>query len=541
MADEPFNRLYYGDCLTIMSDLPAGSVDLIYLDPPFNSNRQYNAIYRDETGRPLPEQVEAFSDTWELDEVRLRSLRELPIMMRRAELDDATVEMWQAWSAALRRTRPRLLAYLSYMLERLLVMRQLLKPTGSIFLHCDPTASHYLKILMDSVFGHNQFRNEIIWRRTNAKGLTTVNLASNHDVILRYSKTGTSTWHPQYADHDPDYVEKFYKYKEDGTGRRYQLGDLTNPNKDRPNLTYEFLGITRVWRWTQERMQQAFDDGLVVQTRPGTVPRLKRYLDEQEGNQVDDLWTDIGPVQSQSDEDMGYDTQKPLDLLERIIAAASDPGDVVLDPFCGCATTIEAAERLGRRWIGIDIAIHAVKRVAKVRLGDRCRLVDGVNYRIEGVPQSIEGARDLVSRDAYQFQKWAVEQVDGFVTSNRTADGGIDGRLYFAVPGEEELQSMVIEVKGGAVASIRDLRSLRGVLDVDSAQMAGFIVMGPVGQRQMRNFREFMAEAGDYEVLGIPYPRMQLLTVQDILDGKHFHTPGVSARGSAQRNLPLGT
>ena len=235
---------------------------------------------------------------------------------------------------------------------------------------------------------------------------------------------------------------------------------------------------------------------------------------------------------------MGYATQKPLALLERIIVASSNPGDVVLDPFCGCATTMEAAHNLGRKWIGIDIAIHAVKRVARVRLTERLGLVEGQDFTVEGVPRTVEGAQDLWERDKYHFQKWAVEQADGFVTTKRSADGGIDGRVYFAVPHAQDLQSMVVEVKGGANPSIRDLRALKGVLDYDTALMAGLIVMQPLGTTKARNFARFMADAGTLEILGIEYPKMQLLTVGEILDGKRFRTPTVAGRHEPQPRMP---
>ena len=216
---------------------------------------------------------------------------------------------------------------------------------------------------------------------------------------------------------------------------------------------------------------------------------------------------------------------------------------MVFDPFCGCATTLEAAHKLNRQWIGIDIAIHAVKRIAKVRLEERLGLVEGQDFTIDGVPRTVEGARDLWERDTYHFQKWAVEEVDGFVTSRRTADGGIDGRLYFEMPAMErkfadDLQSMIIEVKGGVNVNIGVVRDLRGALERDEARMAGLIVMGDLGDRKTKNFRREMAAAGDLNVRGVPYPRMQLLTVADILKGTRFHTPGVFGRHTLEPKLP---
>ena len=333
--------LWTGDNLDIMRGLNSESVDLIYLDPPFNSNRDYSAPIGSEAAGA------AFKDTWTLNDVDLAwhglIAEEHPGLY--SIIDAAGVAHGRGMKS-----------YLIMMAVRLLEMRRILKPTGSVYLHCDPTASHYLKLTMDSVFGAGNFRSEITWKRTNAKGLAFKGYPNNADLLLYFSKGDQFTWNRPFQPHDQSYVEKFYKFVEPETGRRYTLGDLTNPNHDRPNLTYEFLGINRVWRWTEERMQEAYDQGLVVQQRPGSVPRLKRYLDEMPGNPVDTIWDDIKPVQAGSSEQVGYPTQKPLALLERIISASSNEGDVVLDPFCGCATALIAAEKLERQWIGIDLS-----------------------------------------------------------------------------------------------------------------------------------------------------------------------------------------
>ena len=536
------NKLYYGDCLTVMDEyLRAGSVDLIYLDPPFNSNRAYNAIYKDETGRPLPDQIEAFCDLWALDSERERAIQYMPVMMRDAGIDDAAAQLWKLWLHALRHTQPRLLAYLSYMVERLLRMRPILKPTGSIYLHCDPTASHYIKVMMDAIFGHENFRNEIVWKRTTTHS-DSKTWSRVSDTILFYSKGKRITWNTPHAPHSDEYVASKYK-NDDGDGRLYTLDNMTSPNP-RPNMMYEWKGFStpvKGWRYSKETMARldqkgriwypAFKDGTLDTSRR---PRLKRYLDEMKGGVMGNVWSDIPPINSQARERLGYATQKPLALLERIIQASSNEGDTVLDPFCGCATTLEAAHRLKRKWIGIDVAIHAVKRVAAIRLQDRLGLVEGKDYAIEGVPHTLEGARDLWQRDPYHFQKWAVEEIEGFVTTRRTGDGGVDGRLYFALPNVKDLQSMAIEVKGGHDVSIRDLRALRGVLENDDALLAGLIIMDKMGDRKTQNFQRFMAEAGDMDVLGMKYPRMQMLTVPEILDGKRFHAPGAVARGTRQ-------
>ena len=530
------NKLYYGDCLSIMQDMPLASVDLIYLDPPFNSNRQYNAIYQDETGRPLPDQIEAFCDMWELDPERERAIRTMPVLMRENGIDDATAELWRLWMQALRGTQPRLLAYLSYMAERLIIMHRILKPTGSLYFHCDPTVSHYVKPLLDAIFGHANFQSEITWKRTSSHN-DSKRFGQVKDTILYYSKTQRRTWNPLTVPHDEGYVSRFYRYK-DSLGR-YRMDHIIRSASmgERPNLTYEYQGFVPEWGWrmTKDKLEALDAKGLLVWSKQKR-PYLKRYLSD--GQRPTNLWTDIGNIGGQSKERMGYATQKPLALMERIISASSNPGDVVLDPFCGCATTMEAAHKLDRQWIGIDIAIHAVKRVARVRLTERLGLIEGQDFTVEGVPHTLEGAQDLWTRDKYHFQKWAVEQVEGFVTIKRSADGGIDGRVYFAVPQELDLQSMVIEVKGGANVNIRDLRALKGVLDYDTALMAGLITMEPLGTTKARNFTRFTADAGSMEILGIEYPRMQMLTVAEILDGKRFKTPTVQGRHELEPRFP---
>ena len=273
-----------------------------------------------------------------------------------------------------------MMAYLSMMAVRLLEMHRVLKPDGTLYLHCDPTASHYLKALLDAIFGPGNFGNELIWKRINAKGLASTRFAKNHDIILRYTKSGSWTWNPVYTSHDPDYIEAFYKYADADTGRRYRLADLTNPNKNRPNLTYEFLGVVRVWRWTKQRMDEALEKGLIVQRRPGSVRALKRYLDEQEGTPVGDVGADIPPVPPA--ERLGYPTQKPMALLERIVSASSNEGDLVLDPFCGCGTTVHVAQKLNRRWLGIDVTHLAIDLIEN-RLR---KAFPGIQFKVHGFP-----------------------------------------------------------------------------------------------------------------------------------------------------------
>ncbi len=340
MADlnVPNRTLFHGDNLPFLRALNSESVHLIATDPPFNKGRDFHAT---------PDSLASgakFQDRWSWkDDVE-------------GEWVDQITDDWPKVMNVINGSRESygddMGAFLCFMAVRLIEMRRVLRKDGSIYLHCDPTASHYLKQLMDAVFGNANFRNEIVWKRSHPKGLAFTRFASNHDVILVYGANRDTIWNPMYVDNPRAHDQ--YNLMEEGTGRRYQLTSLLNPNPDRPNLTYEFKGVTRVWRWTRERMEQADRDGLIVVPREGHgVPRLKRYLDEQEGIPVGDTWDDI-PIAA-GKERLGYPTQKPLALYERIISASSNEGDIVLDPFCGCATTPVAAERLGRQWIGMDI------------------------------------------------------------------------------------------------------------------------------------------------------------------------------------------
>ncbi len=494
------NKLYYGDCLEIMAAMPPDSIDLIYLDPPFNSNRSYNTIYKDSTGQALPEQAEAFCDVWELTEERERAIADLPVLMRQHGMDDSTARLWELWIPALRHTQPRLLAYLSYMTERLLVMRSLLKATGSLYLHCDPTASHYIKMIMDVMFGHQNFQNEIVWHYSGWNAKLKSRFNARHDVIFYYSKTEKPAFDSYMIpwESEEEYIKtRKQKVHTDDDGRRYVLSDA------------------------------------------GGGRRVQRYLNEamQYGKPVDDVW-DVDKINNSSKERLGYPTQKPIALLKRIIQASSNEGDIVLDPFCGCATTIAAAHELNRRWIGIDIAYHAITKVVRSRLHDQYGLSENIAYEIDGIPKTREAAIDLWNRDPYQFQRWAVEMVDGFVTTKRGHDGGVDGRIYFATDNKQH-GSMILEVKGGEKVNPSVVRELRGTMEKDGCEMAGLIVRGPLGKTQARNFQREMGAAGFITIQGKALPRMQLLTVDEIVKNGKFNTPFAEGKGVRQKKMPF--
>lgn len=515
------NTLYYGDNLDVLRRHVADeSVDLVYLDPPFKSDKNYNVLFQEQDGSRSAAQIRAFKDTWQWDQSAAAAYEEVV-----EEGGQVSLAM-QAFRTLL--SESDMLAYLSMMAPRLKEMRRVLKPTGSIYLHCDPTASHYLKILMDGVFGPVNFRNEVVWLRTLSKSLMTKRLPNNHDVLLVYQMSQDSIWNndkmflPYDRDNlDPKTASKYCH--RDPDGRLYRLDNLINPNPDRPNLTYEFLGITKVWRWTKERMQKAYEEGIVVQTRAGAVPQLKRYLDEQRGKPFGDVWTNIPPINSQAAERLGYPTQKPEALLERIIVASSNEGDMVLDPFCGCGTAVAVAQRLNRRWIGIDItclAISLMKHRLHAAFGEAIKDI----YQVTGEPVSVTDAAALAAENPYQFQWWALGLVNARpVEQKKGADRGIDGRIFFHDEAKSgKTKQIIISVKAGKTGPAH-LRDLRGVVDREKAAIGLLITM----EAPTASMRKEAASAGFYECVAwnTKHPKIQILTVGELLDGKTLDAP----------------
>lgn len=511
------NHLYYGDNLTIMKAIPDGSVDLIYLDPPFNSQRNYNLIYTRLTGQPVPEQEEAFCDAWELDAEKIQMIRRLQVEMRRYDIPDDVGHFWSTWLNALRTTQPRLLAYLVYMTYRLLEMRRILKSTGSIYLHCDPTASHYIKVIMDGVFGHANFRNEITWQRTGAHN-DSKRYGAISDRLLFYTKSNRWTWNPQYTPYSDEYVKERYKY-DDGDGRLHWRNTMTAAGGGPPR---SFRGEEKApppgthWRFSQAEIDRMESEGRIYYS-PSGMPYVKSYLDERKGRPLQDVWTDI--VMSKSGrERLGYPTQKPIELLERIIQSSSNPGDVVFDPFAGCGTAVYAAHLTDRKWIGCDIAILSVQIVRDV-LAARYGLFEGQHYTVSGVPRSVEAAHELFLQDPRQFQHWSVELSGGFASTKHSGDRGIDGHIYYET--KDGLRNMVLSVKGGKLTPAF-VRELRGVLEREpNTTMAGLICL----QNPTPGMKAEAASADVYEHEGQIYDRIQIRTVDDLLAGRVFDTP----------------
>jgi site-specific DNA-methyltransferase (adenine-specific) len=528
----PENTLYYGDNLEVMRKyLPDASVDLVYLDPPFNSNRDYNLLFREQSGEPAQGQIKAFTDTWQWSERAYDTFCQTCAV-------PALVALVQGFVRTLGRND--LTAYLVMMAPRLVELHRVLKPTGSLYLHCDPTASHYLKVMLDVIFGARNFRNEIVWKRTSAHS-DSKKWARVHDIILYYAKTNRPVWNPVHTEHNPEYVEQFYRY-EDERGR-YRLDHiiLTPSTGPRPNLIYEYKGYTPQWGWrvVREKLEALDAEGRIVWSSSGR-PYLKRYLHEQKGNLITDIIDDIPPIGAHARERLGYPTQKPLALLERIIQASSNEGDTVLDPFCGCGTAIVAAQKLNRRWIGIDIT-HLAIALIKYRLSDMFNLQENTDYRVIGEPTTVAEARALAQQDRDEFQKWAIGLIPRArpYQDKKGKDTGIDGVLYFKDDLKDPKRAL-IQVKSGRV-SVKDVRDFLWVLEREGATLGLFVSLEPPTREMVREAEQ----AGFYTTpLGnLRIPRLQVRTVGELLEGKGFAIPSAALLmgvSQAERVAPSG-
>lgn len=532
------NRLYFGDNLHVLREHVADeSVDLVYLDPPFNSKRDYNLLFKTPKGHESDAQITAFEDSWHWGE---QAEREYAEILRQPNTDVA--ELMPALRAFLGEND--MMAYLVMMANRLLELHRVLKPTGSLYLHCDPTASHYLKIVLDGVFGKEFFENEIIWKRYGSHN-DSKTYGAVHDTILFYTKSSTFVFNKQYSAHADEYIEERFRFA-DPDGRRWAEQNLSSPNP-RPNLTYAFTaknGITyqpppNGWKYTPERMQQLDDENrLHYPNKTSGRLRLKSYLDELPGVPVQDIWIDLVAIGGSSPERLGYPTQKPLALLERIINASSNEGDVVLDPFCGCGTAVHAAQKLGRRWIGIDITHLAVSLIEK-RLKDAfpylnrvkpdkpARVAPGVGedapeymqqFEVIGTPEDLGGARDLAARDKYQFQWWACSLVNAqpYQGKKKGADGGIDGLIFFQ-DDKNAAKKIVVSVKGGDNVNVAMVRDLAHVVAREKAEIGLFVTLAEPSKPMVTE----AVKEGFYvsPQTGAQFPKIQILTIAGLLDG----------------------
>ncbi|GCE04245.1 DNA methyltransferase [Dictyobacter aurantiacus] len=509
------NTLFYGDNLDILRQYIAdNSVDLVYLDPPFNSNRNYNVLFRDESGKDSEAQITAFEDTWHWNAITEQIYNDL-----RMQAPDHISKMIEALCGFIGRSQ--MMAYLVMMATRLIELHRVLKPTGSIYLHCDPTSSHYLKIMLDTIFGPERFLNEITWKRTTAHN-DPKRYGRIQDRLLFYSKSSTKVFNHVPGLYSEEQLSR-YKYKDEHGPFRAE--NLTAPHFS-PTRTIEWRGThpgaNRQWRFSTDELERLYSDGRILLQKDGRPRKdgYKIYLDEAGGPALQDIWLDIG-ISPTAGERLGYPTQKPLALLERIISVSSNPGDVVLDPFCGCGTAVAAAQKLNRKWIGIDIT-HLSIALQKYRLED---MFPGIQFKVRGEPSDLGSARQLAQEDRYQFQWWALSLIrakplggqEGSKEGKKGKDRGIDGVIAFIDDATGKAKRVLVQVKSGHVKS-GDIRDLRGTVQREQAAIGVFITLEPPS----RDMTTESVSAGFYHSVGWgqDYPRIQILPIDDLLHGR---------------------
>jgi site-specific DNA-methyltransferase (adenine-specific) len=511
------NKLFYGDNLEVLRSFPDACVDLIYLDPPFNSNAGYNVLFKSASGAGADASIEAFDDTWTWGESSKNALLDIA-----AGTNRPLQVMMEAMRTGIGENP--LMAYLAMMAVRLVELHRVLKDRGSLYLHCDPTASHYLKLVLDAVFGAENFQNEITWKRTTTHS-DSKTWSRVSDTILFYTKSKTIIWNTPREPHSEEYKSTKYRYDDDDGRGLYRLDNMTSPNP-RPKMMYEWLGFpypAMGWRYQRETMQRLHDEGRIkYPTRAdGSYdttkrPQLKRYLNEMAGGVMGTVWTDISPINSQAQERLGYPTQKPRALLERIIAASSNEGDVVLDPFCGCGTAVDAAQKLGRKWIGIDVTHLAIGMIEnRMREG-----YPGIEFETIGVPRDLASAERLAVDDPHQFQQWVCWQVGGFPRDKKGGDKGVDGWFnYLAESGK--IETGVISVKAGDNVNPSMVRDLGDVMRSGKHRFSLFVMKG----MPTKGMREAAEDHPMIETEFGRFPAMQFVTLAELFAGMRPKLP----------------
>ena len=541
LTSESPNQLFFGDNLNILREHVADeSVDLIYLDPPFNSNATYNVLFQEKSGEQSAAQITAFEDTWHWNDDSEAAYLDVV-----GSGPDKVSKLLAAMLEFLGRND--MMAYLTMMSQRMIELHRVLKSTGSIYLHCDPTASHYLKLLMDSVFGLRNFCNEITWQRTESHN-SAVRYGNIADILLYYAKSEKVTWNGGYH----SYLGGVQKFSDkqmkrfshvDEEGRIYRLDDLTAPRPNSNSGKFEWRGTmpgpTRGWGYKLEQLESWWEEGRIHTKKDGT-PRmdgLKVYLDSTEGQPLQNIWVDIPRIANTSSERLNYPTQKPEALLERIIKASSNEEDVVLDPFCGCGTAVAVAERLNRRWIGIDIthlAISLMKSRLRDSFGQELR-----PYQVIGAPQDVASAQALATESEhdgrYQFEWWALGLVDARPAQDRKkgADSGVDGYINFFDDNSGKPRRIIVQVKSGQVRR-GDIATLKGDVEREKAEIGLFVTLSP----PTRPMEQDAVAAGFYEPEHFPgqkFPRVQILTIEELLNGKTAQYPRYAPQATFQQ------
>ncbi len=512
------NQLFYGDNLEVLRrHIKDESVDLCYIDTPFNSKRNYNQIYNN-LGKEDQAQAQAFVDTWTWDDHANQGLAEIQENYL-GHFTTQSIDLISGLTKVL--GQGSLLAYLVSMTLRIAEIHRVLKPTGSFYLHCDPTASHYLKIVLDAIFCSQggDFRNEIIWKRTSGHS-DAGKYGSVHDVILFYMKSLKGTWNQPYQKYDQEYINKYYRYQ-DTNGRKWMSGDLSASGLSGGGYEYEWNGIVRVWRCPKETMERLEAENRIYYTKNG-IARIKRYLDESEGIPAQDTWINLEALRSWHKELLGYPTQKPEALLERIIKASSNEGDIILDAYCGCGTTIAVAERLNRPWIGIDITYQSISLILK-RLEDSFgkNVLDKI--QLNGIPKDMESAIALANkkddRTRKEFEKWAVLTYSNnraVINTKKGADQGIDGVAYFQ-GNKDDREKIIFQVKSGKVKS-GDIRDLQGTMTLQQAEIGIFITLNSPTKAMIKTAKA----AGIYQskYMNQSVDKIQIITIQEIIEEK---------------------
>lgn len=502
------NTLFYGDNLEILRNhIEDESVDLIYLDPPFNSNATYNLLFKAPDGHQSEAQIEAFEDTWHWNKTAEQAFDEV---VNSGNSDAA--QMLIAMRSFLKEND--MMAYLTMMAVRLLELYRVLRSGGSLYLHCDPTASHYLKIVVDAVFGPKSLINEIIWKRYGAHndvGQGSKHYGRVHDTILFYSKTNERIWNQQFMPLDEEYIRQTYNKIDPKSGKRFTTTPLTGPGgAEKGNPVFEWNGHTRAWRYSKETMQKLHDEEKLYYSKTGYV-RQKFFLEDSRGVPVQSVWVDIPSLSGAHAERLGYPTQKPLALLERILSASSKEGDLVLDPFCGCGTTLHAASKLNRRWIGIDIT-HLAIGLIKRRLTEA---FPPMPFDIIGVPKDLGGAQALAEQDKYEFQKWALSMVQAqpYKGGKKGGDGGVDGYIYFK-PDLKKTEKAIVSVKGGASLTPAMVKDLIVTVDQEGAKIGIFLTLTPPTKGMVTQ----ASSAGFYKTEYGQFPKIQIVTIEKLFD-----------------------
>ncbi len=516
------NTLYAGDCLDRMGEWADACVDLIYLDPPFNSKANYNILFGKGKGKDKKDdlaQMTAFEDTWQWDvdaEERVNKISKA--------IDHPAHYAIKGFDTLFRNSGNGMLAYLSYMAERLAEMQRLLKPTGSIYLHCDPTASHYLKTVMDEIFGTKNFRNEIVWKKTNSPKAQSKVFGAQHDIVFLYSKTDDFCFRKITKEPDEDYLRSYRHSDDVGRYQTVALSNNTELGGFGKMKVWKWRGVSARWIYSKDNLEKWWSENRIVKTPSGY--RKKVYLHEIGGPLVSDIWVDkeVAPIQAK--ERLGYPTQKPIALLERIISASSNEGDVVLDPFCGCGTTIHAALNLKRNWMGIDISYYAIEVIRRERLKD-------VKIELEGVPTNLEAAAYFSDKDPFEFEKWAVSRIHGFAPNTvQRGDGGIDGRaLIWNAEREQDL--CIAQVKRGK-PSVDALGAFQGKIAAGEAAIGLFITLRK--QKETPTMKKLIAKSGYIEVGGRKFHRLVMWSIEEFF---HDSEPKIPHLAHPRTGEPL--